>query len=72
MTNLDPQTTADFWDAYVRAAGGGAKLPAVDAPRPGEAPIRLTALVVEIEQPLQPHPLIHRERRCLRGELVGT
>ena len=26
MTNLDPQTTADFWDAYVRAAGGGAKL----------------------------------------------
>jgi hypothetical protein len=24
MTNLDPQTTADFWDAYVRAAGGGA------------------------------------------------
>jgi hypothetical protein len=21
MTNLDPQTTADFWDAYVRAAG---------------------------------------------------
>ena len=26
MTNLDPQTTADFWDAYVRAAGGGATL----------------------------------------------
>ena len=26
MTNLDPQTTADFWDAYVRAAGDGAKL----------------------------------------------
>lgn len=24
MTNLDPQTTADFWDAYIRAAGGGA------------------------------------------------
>ena len=21
MTNLDPQTTTDFWDAYVRAAG---------------------------------------------------
>jgi hypothetical protein len=20
MTNLDPQTTADFWDAYLRAA----------------------------------------------------
>ena len=26
MTNLDSQTTADFWDAYVRAAGGSAKL----------------------------------------------
>ena len=24
MTNLDPQSTADFWDAYIRAAGGGA------------------------------------------------
>ena len=23
MTNLDPQTTGDFWDAYVRAAGAG-------------------------------------------------
>ena len=26
MTNLDPQTTADFWDAYVRAAGASANL----------------------------------------------
>jgi hypothetical protein len=24
MTNLDPQTTGDFWDAYLRAAGAGA------------------------------------------------
>jgi hypothetical protein len=24
MTNLDPQTTADFWDAYVSAADAGA------------------------------------------------
>ena len=23
MANLDPQTTGDFWDAYVRAAGAG-------------------------------------------------
>jgi hypothetical protein len=23
MTNLDPQTTADFWDAYLRAADAG-------------------------------------------------
>jgi hypothetical protein len=21
MTNLDPQTTGDYWDAYLRAAG---------------------------------------------------
>ena len=26
MTNLDPQTTADFWDAYVSAADAGAHL----------------------------------------------
>jgi hypothetical protein len=30
MTNLDPQTTADFWDAYVTAADAGA--PAITAP----------------------------------------
>jgi hypothetical protein len=24
MANLDPQTTADFWDAYITAAGAGA------------------------------------------------
>jgi len=26
MTNLDPQTTGDFWDAYLRAAGAGTNL----------------------------------------------
>jgi hypothetical protein len=26
MTDLDPQTTGDFWDAYLRAAGAGTKL----------------------------------------------
>ena len=26
MTNLDPQTTADFWDAYILAANIGANL----------------------------------------------
>ena len=25
MTDPDPQTTADFWEAYVRAAGDDAK-----------------------------------------------
>jgi hypothetical protein len=25
MTNLDPQTTDDFWDAYLRAASAGTK-----------------------------------------------
>jgi len=29
MTNLDPQTTADFWDAYVTAADAGADLVSV-------------------------------------------
>jgi hypothetical protein len=38
MTNLDPQTTGDFWDAYLRAAGAGTNLLQVsrtfpDAPR---------------------------------------
>jgi len=35
MTNLDPQTTADFWDAYLRAAGAGTKLPQVSRTSPG-------------------------------------
>jgi hypothetical protein len=26
MTNLDPQTTADFWEAYLRAAHAGTNL----------------------------------------------
>lgn len=26
MTNLDPQTTADFWEAYRRAADAGTSL----------------------------------------------
>ncbi len=26
MRDLDPQTTADFWDAYLRAAGTGTNL----------------------------------------------
>jgi hypothetical protein len=26
MTDLDPQTTDDFWDAYLRAASAGIKL----------------------------------------------
>jgi hypothetical protein len=26
MTNLDPQTTDDFWDAYVTAVDAGADL----------------------------------------------
>jgi len=38
MTNLDPQTTGDFWDAYLRAASAGTNLAQVrrtfpDAPR---------------------------------------
>ena len=38
MTNLDPQTTADFWDAYVRAAGAGANLAQVSRTLAGVPP----------------------------------
>ena len=37
MTNLDPQTTADFWDAYVRAADAGTNLARVSPTFPGAA-----------------------------------
>ena len=43
MTNLDPQTTADFWDAYLHAAGAGPNLarvsPASYVPRISSAAI---------------------------------
>jgi hypothetical protein len=29
MTNLDPQTTTDFWDAYIAAADAGAPVRSV-------------------------------------------
>ena len=35
MTYLDPQTTADFWDAYLRAAAAGANLAQVSRTSPG-------------------------------------
>jgi hypothetical protein len=34
MTNLDPQTTADFWDAYLRAADAGTNLAQVSRTLP--------------------------------------
>jgi hypothetical protein len=34
MTNLDPQTTGDFWDAYLRAAGAGTNLSQVSPSLP--------------------------------------
>jgi hypothetical protein len=36
MTNLDPQTTGDFWDAYLRAAGAGTKLAQVSRTFPDD------------------------------------
>ena len=33
MTNLDPQTTADFWDAYTTAADAGYQHSPVGADR---------------------------------------
>jgi hypothetical protein len=40
MTNLDPQTTGDFWDAYLRAASAGTKLAQVSRTFP-DAPHEL-------------------------------
>jgi hypothetical protein len=44
MTNLDPQTTGDFWDAYLRAASAATKLAQVsrtfpDAPHEFCSPV---------------------------------
>ena len=44
MTNLDPQTTGDFWDAYLRAAGAGTKLAQVSRTFP-DAPHELCSPV---------------------------
>jgi hypothetical protein len=46
MTNLDPQTTADFWHAYLRAADAGPRelsspvgVPVSNVPRTAPAAI---------------------------------
>jgi hypothetical protein len=44
MTNLDPQTTGDFWDAYLRAASASAKLAQVSRTFP-DAPHELCSPV---------------------------
>jgi hypothetical protein len=44
MTNLDPQTTGDFWDAYLRAAGAGTNLSQVSRTFP-DAPHELCSPV---------------------------
>ena len=44
MTNLDPQTTGDFWDAYLRAASAGTKLARVSRTFP-DAPHELCSPV---------------------------
>jgi hypothetical protein len=44
MTNLDPQTTGDFWDAYLRAASAGTKLAQVSRTFP-DAPHELCSPV---------------------------
>ena len=44
MTNLDPQTTADFWDAYLRAAGASTNLAQVSRTFP-DAPHELCSPV---------------------------
>jgi hypothetical protein len=44
MTNLDPQTTGDFWDAYLRAASAGTNLAQVSRTFP-DAPHELCSPV---------------------------
>jgi hypothetical protein len=44
MTNLDPQTTGDFWDAYLGAAGAGTNLSQVSPTFP-DAPHELCSPV---------------------------
>jgi hypothetical protein len=46
MTNLDPQTTGDFWDAYLRTASAGTKLAQVSRTFP-DAPHELCSQVSE-------------------------
>jgi hypothetical protein len=45
MTNLDPQTTGDFWHAYLRAAGVGTELSQVSGTFP-DAPHELCSPVI--------------------------
>ena len=68
MTNSDPQTTGDFWDAYLRAAGAGTNLSQVNRtfldapqelmPRTAPAPITFAWDLVVLRGPLAPdaHP----------------
>ena len=44
MTNLDPQTTGDFWDAYLRTASAGTKLSQISRTFP-DAPNELCSPV---------------------------
>ena len=44
MTNLDPQTTGDFWDAYLRAVSAGTALAQVSRTFP-DAPHELCSPV---------------------------
>ena len=46
MTNLDPQTTGDFWDAYLRAVSAGTNLAQVSRTFP-DAPHELCSPVSE-------------------------
>ena len=58
MTKLDPQTTADFWEAYLRAAGAAQELgvpvgvPASQAPGISAAAIRFAWDLVLMPGPI--------------------
>jgi hypothetical protein len=62
VTNLDPQTTGDFWDAYLRAAGAGTNVSPVGStfpdapdelgPRITSAPITFAWDLVVLRRPI--------------------
>jgi hypothetical protein len=57
MTNLDPQTTSDFWDEYLRTASAGAKLaqvsgPASDVPKIAPSAITFAWDLVVLRAPI--------------------
>ena len=53
MTSLDPQTTTDFWEAYLRAADAGTSTaPVPSVPRRASATIKFAWDLVLLPAPI--------------------